>query len=236
MLNLLRPVMRLRPLTSSLAGPRLSRSLHVTSTLRQFNNFDPSDELQPRINRVMDPVNKSYGPLNHNLFKIADEPIYAAPATFQVALAKKSAFTLGLIGTYVSYLFFHYPLLPDLGGYIALGLWIPFPVAQHFLSPYVAKISRVYRRGEPETLENMTKNETVLVETISFLGRKPMCWLLPLKDMKVVNLRGGWANWEYTNPETGDQHCFYVSESNGGFKMDRLWGISERNAGIDSGR
>ncbi|KAG5354354.1 hypothetical protein CJU90_4167 [Yarrowia sp. C11] len=235
MLNLMRPALRLRP--SVYAAPRLSaRSLHTTGVLRQFNNFDPSDELQPRITKVIDPDNQTAGPFNYRLFKIADEPLYSAPATFQVALAKKSAFTLGLIGTYASYLFFHYPLLPDLGGYIALGLWLPFPLATHYLAPYVSKVSRIYRRGEPETLENMTKNETVLIETISLLGRKPMSWIIPLRDLKVVNKRSGWANWEYTNPKTGDQHVFYVSESTGGFKMDRIWGITERNAGIDSGR
>lgn len=238
MLSLLRPAMRLRPSLAPLAVPshRLTRSFHVTPFCRQFNNFDPSDELAPRISKVIDPDNGTAGPFNSNLFKIADEPLYSAPATFQVALAKKSAFSVGLIGTYASYLFFHYPLLPDLGGYAALALWIPFPLAIHFLTPYVAKISRIYRRGETETLENMTKDETVLIETISLIGRKPLAWIIHLKDLKVVNKRGGWANWEYTNPKTGDQHLFYVSESNGGFKMDRIWGITEKNAGIDNGR
>lgn len=227
--------MRLRP-SAKLILILSTRHIHSTPLLRQFNNFDPSDELQPQINKVIDPDARTVGPFNTRLFKIADEPLYSAPATFQVALAKKSAFTLGLIGTYVSYLFFHYPLLPDLGGYLALGLWIPFPVATHYLAPYVAKVSRIYKRGEPETIENMTKDERVLIETISWLGRKPMNWIIPLRDLKVINARGGWANWEYTNPKSGDQHQFYVSESNGGFKMDRVWGITERNAGRDSGR
>jgi hypothetical protein len=115
-------------------------------------------------------------------------------------------------------------------------LLIPIPVFQYLSNPYVTRIFRLYRTDEPQTLENLTKDETIVVEQVGAFGRSVHATQIKVQDIKLVNERFGWVNWEYRDPNSKEVLKMYVADNVGGIKMDRLWGIVEKNSGVDNGR
>lgn len=89
---------------------------------------------------------------------------------------------------------------------------------------------------EPQTYENLTKDETLVVEQVGNFGRSVYATQIKLQDIKLTKERLGWVNWVYEDPETKDVVKMYVADNVGGIKMDRIWGIIEKNSGIDNGR
>jgi hypothetical protein len=99
----------------------------------------------------------------------------------------------------------------------------------------VTRIFRVYKKGETQTLENMTEDETLAVERVSLFGRKAYTTLVKLQDIRRTSKRRGWVNWE-ARDSAGISTGMYVADNIGGLRMDRIWGIIEHNSGIDNGR
>lgn len=113
---------------------------------------------------------------------------------------------------------------------------IPIPVFQYLSKPYVTRIFRLYRTDEPQTYENLVKDETLVVEQVGAFGRSVYATQIKLQDIRIAKERYGWVNWEYRDPETKEVLKMYVADNVGGIKMDRIWGIIEKNSGIDNGR
>lgn len=117
-----------------------------------------------------------------------------------------------------------------------IPLLIPIPVFQYLSKPYVTRIFRLYRADEPQTYENLVKDETLVVEQVGAFGRSVHATQIKLQDIRIVKERYGWVNWEYKDPESKEILKMYVADNVGGIKMDRIWGIIEKNSGIDNGR
>lgn len=168
--------------------------------------------------------------------RLGMDPLYTAPFDHQIAFTKRWCWGVSAIGAYVCYASLGVASLSvtyGLAGFLLMVL--PVPLAQYFTKSYVTRIHRVYRRDEPQTLENMTRDETLAVERVSLSGRKTYTTLVKLQDIRLVNKRRGWVNWEVRDSQ-GVGTGMYVSDNIGGLRMDRIWGIIEHNSGIDNGR
>lgn len=95
---------------------------------------------------------------------------------------------------------------------------------------------RTYLEPQPDTFESIVDDETLVVEQIGKFGRSTSATQIKLSDIRIVHERFGWVNWVYTDPETKEVIKLYIADNVGGIKMDRIWGIIEKNSGIDNGR
>lgn len=105
--------------------------------------------------------------------------------------------------------------------------------AMGFASP------RTYLEPQPDTFESIMEDETLVVEQIGAFGRSVRATQIKLSGLRIApknETRFGWVNWIYTDPETKEVIKLYVADNVGGIKMDRIWGIIEKNSGIDNGR
>lgn len=91
-------------------------------------------------------------------------------------------------------------------------------------------------QAQPQTLEDLVNDETLVIEQIGNFGRSVHATEVKLKDIRIANERMGWVNWVYKDPETKEELKMYVADNVGGIKMDRIWGVIESNSGIDNGR
>lgn len=200
-----------------------------------LSQLDPSDPLEARFNRVKYPGKLFKERMNQD-WVLGQTPLYTAPAATQVGFTKRWAFGIVALGAYVGYIFTGIVDLSTpaiVAGFAALSL--PIPISQYYLGPYVTRIFRVYRRGEPQTYENLIKNETLMIEKIGMFGRSTYGVPIEISQTYRVNKRFGWVNWAYIN-DNGAAVPLYVSDHIGGVKMDRLWGIIEKNSKVKNGR
>lgn len=107
---------------------------------------------------------------------------------------------------------------------------IPLPVVHHFTQDYVSRIFRLHDDTKVQDIDSLTNDETLLVEKISFTGRKYYNTKVKVSELRTVNERAGFVNWRASDT------ALYVKDDIGGIKMDRIWGIAEHNSGIDNGR
>lgn len=99
--------------------------------------------------------------------------------------------------------------------------------------------SRTYLEPQPDTFESITEDETLIVEQVGLFGRSVHATQVKLAGIRLATKsesRFGWVNWIYTDPETKEVFPMYIADNVGGIKMDRLWGIIEKNSGVDNGR
>lgn len=236
------------------------RSFHTSPFLRNTEGLNPNFPDEPmNAPRVRRPGRYFAESINTTKYRLGNWPIYIAPAGPQVAFTKRASLGFAALSGYVGYLATVMasvsPLSATLG---VLPLLLPIPLFQYFSKPYVTRIYRLYERlptikrvsepqedgnqhqeyfeEQPDTFLSLTEDETLVVEQVGIFGRSVHATQIKVKDIKIVNERFGWVNWIYKDEETGDIVKMYVADNVGGIKMDRLWGVIERNSGIDNGR
>ncbi|ANB10976.1 D-tyrosyl-tRNA(Tyr) deacylase [Sugiyamaella lignohabitans] len=207
---------------------------HTSRTLlSEVNPVYPDDS---HLTKIKKPGMLFSEPIDPNL-RMGYNPLYSSPVGGQIAFTKRWSIGLSLIGSYVGYLVHDVTGASDLAGIIGAAVLIaPLPLVQFFAGNYVTNIYRLYRKDEPQTYENLTKDETIVLERIGLFGRKTYATAVKVQDLRLVNKRFGWVNWEYKDPKTNFSTKFYVADNIGGMKMDRIWGIIEKNSGVDNGR
>ncbi|KAK9469751.1 hypothetical protein V1512DRAFT_256936 [Lipomyces arxii] len=184
---------------------------------------------------------------------IARAPIYQASSSYHVAAAKRNVWIFATIGGYFSAALLGMDSIANsMSLLIGIPALVPLPFVTYFTTPYVHRIFRIYDtpEGEPVDVEKVKKNEEFLFECISLWGRGLYNCRVKLEDLRVANKRLGWVNLEVVtpppkvDPETGKEvaverptrRYFYVADDSGGYKMERIWAIIERQSGIDNGR
>lgn len=164
-------------------------------------------------------------------YRAGYDPLYVAPSSKHVATMKRVSLGVGLLGVYVSHLIFNSPIIVNELSYLVSIITIsPIPIVNYFTQNFVSRIFRLYDSTKTQTLENLTTEETLLVEKISWSGRNYYFRTAKVQDLRLANERFGWVNWKT------DKDQFYVTDDIGGIKMDRIWGIVEHNSGVDNGR
>ncbi|KAK9457406.1 hypothetical protein V1511DRAFT_493535 [Dipodascopsis uninucleata] len=229
--------------------------------VRWYSEIDPS---RPEESEVRNSFKTGlYAPLvYHKEYidpskeSISRRPIYEAPSSFHVAATKRVAWTIGILGGYFSSAMYSMDGIPVVMAFlVGLPTTLPLPIVQYLTSSYVSRIYRIYPHpeGHPTNVEELEKNEEFLFECISIFGRSTYNCRVRLSDLRVVNRRFGWVNLEvcddrfnkeYPNQTLAEKALdgsrsrrnFYVTDDVGGYKMERIWAIIERQSGIDNGR
>lgn len=175
-------------------------------------------------------------PLPEN-FRLGYFPIYTAPATSYVSLIKRMSLSGSALGIYVSHLLNTSANFSTSLAVLTLMLSvIPTPIIQYFTSSYVTKIFRLYDKNKtPQTFENLTEDETLVFERMTLGGKRFYNELVNVNNLKLVKTWYGVKLWQHEDSD-GTIRRYYVSDDLGGIKMDRIWGIVEKNSGIHNGR
>lgn len=235
-----------RPIRSSILTT-FTRSFYLVRPLLNVNdNFDflaSPDELnklrtlQEQLVRYR-PGGFSFGPRTLDAkYRTGGTPLYIGPLTKQIALAKKLTLTFGVIGVYVTKILFDIELfLPEVNCLILLIMTLPYPLVQFFSSSYVVSIYRLYDSSKPQTLENLTNDETLVISKLNYTGRRPVNNVVKLDSIDLKLGKLGWQNWCSRDPSTSVMRNYYVEDNTGGIAMDRIWGIVESQNGVNNGR
>lgn len=214
--------------------PRTQRLVRpFSSTGMRRSIVDPSNPEEAHLYKIK-PVGRLFKqPFDSNHYVLSQQPIYEGPNASQISFMKRWACGFSLLGSYVGYLATGVTGIS--GAMAACGLiavMLPLPIIQYFAGSYVSRIFRVYPAGlKRQTLESMTTDETLLVEKISLFGRST--YGVPIKIAKTfaTNQKLGWVDWVYVD-EMNRKEKMFIEDNLGGMKMDRLWGIVEKNSGI----
>lgn len=169
-------------------------------------------------------------------YRYSYSPIYEAPAARLIAMAKRVTMGYAIFGLVVTKMMFDASLVVEslamVMGTVSLA---PFPIVQYLTHPYVSRIYRVYDKTQPQTLENLVKDERLIFEKINWSGKRTYNHLVAVENLQLADKkRFGWVTWKSVEPESVRQ--YYVADNVGGFKMDRVWGIAEKNSGVNNGR
>ncbi|CAH6722517.1 hypothetical protein CLIB1444_10S00210 [[Candida] jaroonii] len=179
-------------------------------------------------------------------YRLAYQPMYEAPSTKYVSLLKRITMGFSVLGIYGAKLL-HDSNVEDI--YLLttiLTFSLPYLGVHYKTKDYITRIFRLYDKTKPQTLENLVNDENLIMEKLSFTGTKTYNNLLKISDNEsltiipeskgLMNLLSPYENWISTDKETGEKQKFYVVDDIGGMKMDRIWGIIEKNSNIDNGR
>ncbi|CDK28478.1 unnamed protein product [Kuraishia capsulata CBS 1993] len=173
-------------------------------------------------------------------FRLGHTHMYDAPLANFNAGAKRNSFGFAVLGLLMSSMMEMTDIFFEgASTLVAFFTVAPFPVVQYLSAPYVAKVFRLYDTSKPQTLENLTDEETLVIQKINFMGTKTYNELVAVKNLRLpkdYETRFGWVNWVLDDPETGTKKYFYIVDDMGGVAMDRIWGIVEKNSGVDNGR
>lgn len=195
-----------------------------------FRRFHTSRLRLHDIVKISQPFSAGYTELPGN-FRTGYDPLYVSPAGNSISLLKRASLGFGVAGLYISHLMSGMPLFSDSLVYLATTLSvIPFPAAHLLTQHYVTRLFRLYDTEKPQNLESLTTDETLVAEKVSFTGRRYYNTLVKVQDLQVIKNGLIKANWK-----TNDG-LFYIVDDVGGIKMDRIWGVAEKNSGIDNGR
>lgn len=206
-----------------LVKPVGSRLFHITSKMTAAAAANPIVKIKPPFGIAATPIDSKY--------RLGYDPIYTSPTYKNIATLKRATLAIGVIGIYASYLINGSPIVANEWGYLISGLTlIPIPTVGFMTQHYVSRIFRLYDSTKPQTLENLTTDETLVAEKISWTGRSYYNRLVKVQDLRLTKERFGWVNWKT------DKDKFYVIDDLGGIKMDRIWGIVEHNSGVNNGR
>lgn len=225
---------------------RVDRVFRASALPRNFRLFsqcrilrsqvDPADPDDPAPYKVKRAGTFFKEPMDPNTY-LGQHPLYEGPFTSQIAFSKRWSMGFLFVGSYVGYLSMGVVGISDSMAMLGLlPLVLPLPLLQYFAGNYVTRVFRVYRKNEVQTYENLTNDETLMVEKLSLFGRSTYGVPIKVKDTYIVNKRLGWINWAYVDPNNNAMVKMYVQDNIGGMRMDRIWGILEKNSGIDNGR
>lgn len=168
--------------------------------------------------------------------RLSNFPLYLSPSISYVLLAKRVSLSAACVGLYGAYWASTASLLStELVSLLGVLSVLPFPLVTYFTQNYVSRIYRLYDTSKSQTLDNMVQKETLVMERMMFGGKR--CYNV-LAELEYITIKKNWYGqtvWHYKNKE-GLERDFYVSDDVGGAKMDRIWGIIEKNSGIDNGR
>lgn len=178
-------------------------------------------------------------------FRLSYQALYEAPGAKYVALLKRLTLSFAVIGGYGAKLLFDSVQLDDIYGVATLvGCGLPAVYVQYKTKDYVTRIFRLYDKDKPQTLENLVNDEQLIIEKLSFTGGKTYNQLLKISDNKGLKLLNPktlpfftpYSTWEETSPSGTVLNKHFIVDDVGGMKMDRIWGIVERNSDVDNGR
>ncbi|KAF5211867.1 hypothetical protein E0198_001413 [Clavispora lusitaniae] len=175
-------------------------------------------------------------------YRLSYEPLYEAPGSKYVAMLKRLTLSLGVLGVYGAKLFWESVQFDDVYALATLiGTWSPALLVQYKTRDYVTRVFRLYDKEQPQTLENLVRDEKLVMEKLNVTGGKTYNTLLKVADNDSLKLCNGdtpsllpYRSWQ--SSENGHKEYFYLVDNVGGMKMDRLWGIVEHNSGVDNGR
>lgn len=211
-----------------------NRLFHTSTCLRSITNPVSTDE-SFKI-KLRKPGKMWSEPLDPKK-QLSMRPIYEAPAGHHIAFTKRATFGFLFIGLYAGYVTLTAATLPNILGLVGiLPIAVPIPLLHYLTKHYVTRVFRLYDKDVVQTYDNITKDETLVIEKISTFGRSLHATEIKLKDIKLANGRYGWVNWVAKDEASGEVIPMYIADNVGGIKMDRLWGIVEKNSGVDNGR
>lgn len=233
------------------------RSFSVLSRSRAKRSFTPSDSSVESDEIVSennpwsptledDPVyvqerNKFRKTKLPEQYRLAYLPLYEAPASKYVSMLKRLTLSVGVLGVYGAKLFYESSQFDDLYAYATLaGTFTPLAVVQYKTKDYVTRIFRLYDKTKPQTFENLVGDEKLILEKLNFTGRSTYNELLTITDNKDLKLLPPpktylpYSTWRESSGST--TRDFYVMDNIGGIRMDRIWGLIEKNSQINNGR
>ncbi|KAI5967878.1 hypothetical protein CANMA_002646 [Candida margitis] len=210
--------------------------------ISENNPWSPTLEDDPIFIQERHKITKTQLP---EYYRLSYNPIYEAPAAKYVSILKRLTLSFGVVGLYGSKLIYESTQFDDSFAYTLLaGTIIPIILVQWKTKDYVTRIFRLYNKTIPQTLDNLVKDENLIVEKLNFTGGKTYNELLKITDNKSLIISPEHKFWKpYTTwedksngQENGSKREFYIVDDIGGIKMDRLWGVVEKNSGINNGR
>ncbi|QPG73133.1 hypothetical protein FOA43_000439 [Brettanomyces nanus] len=195
-----------------------------------------------------DPIRyRTHGTSFYNLrlpenYRLGNQAIYQNPLINFVIGAKRLSLAFGVIGVLFAYLMDRTGIVwPQISEAVAIISLIPFPVLLYLYQPYVARVFRIYDTKKPQTMENLIKDEKILLEKINWNGFKTYNELVRVDSLRAPDKndyesRFGYVNLVSEDPKTGLKMYYYINDGFGNVKMDRIMAISERKAGVNNGR
>jgi hypothetical protein len=207
-----------------------------SSCVRRAESVDPISLDTSHLVRIRTPGKFISDPIDPSK-RLGFNPLYTSPMGSQVAYTKK--FSVGFLGlgSCALYLLNGAGVVEGFGALAAIiPLIFPIPVVNYLTKPYVTRIFRLYDKEGAQTYENITKDETLVIEQIGMFGNRHHATAVKVKDIRIGKERFGWVNWICKDSNSGELLKFFVADNVGGLKMDRIWGIIETNSGVDNGR
>ncbi|KAI5956392.1 hypothetical protein KGF54_000867 [Candida jiufengensis] len=215
-------------------------SVESDTLISDNNPWSPTLEEDPVFVQERDKFFKTQLPPQ---YRLSYAPIYEAPASKYVSMLKRLTLSFSVIGIYGSKLLFESSQFDDSFAYsLLIGVFIPVLLVQYKSRDYVTRIFRLYNKNLPQTLNNLVNDENLIIEKLGFTGGKTYNELLKISNNPNLKLSPPpkvykpYTTWEEKNPNTGIKREFYIVDNVGGIKMDRLWGIVEKNSNVNNGR
>ncbi|CAK9441723.1 uncharacterized protein LODBEIA_P55910 [Lodderomyces beijingensis] len=213
--------------------------------LSENNPWSPTFEDDPIWIQERDKIRKTK---LADKYRLSYRPLYEAPASKYVSLLKRLTLSFGVVGAYGAKLIYQSAQFDDSLAYTLLaGVIIPIVVVQWKTRDYVTRIFRVYDKTKSQSLPNLVAEEQLIAEKLNFTGGRTYNELIQISDSSkelVLSPKQRWfmpyATWEEKGAKKtgggGGKREFYVMDNIGGTKMDRIWGIVEKNSGVNNGR
>lgn len=240
------------PLVSLIPASRHLLLVRYKSTpLRSPDSEFESDEVVSPNNPWLptlytDPVrvySRASWPLSRTLpshMRLSYTPLYDSPGGKYAGMLRKTTFGFALCGAYAAKLIADLAQFDDVYAITALtACIIPWIVVQVKTRHYVVRLWRLYdNRDTPQTLELLTTNETLVAEKLTIGGGRTYNELINVDSLlrlasppnAVSRVLGPYTAW------TQNKTHHYIADNVGGLKMDRIWGIVEKNSGVNNGR
>ncbi|CAI5760091.1 unnamed protein product [Candida verbasci] len=226
---------------------RYSSSSSLKSTDSQITTDEILSENNPWSPSLEDDPVYIYEPNNIRRTKLPDNyrlsynELYESPSYKHVSIMKRFTLSFSVIGLYGGKLLYESPQFDNLYSYLmVIGTLLPAVLVQYKSRDYVTRIFRLYDKSKPQTYENLVNDEQLIIEKLSFWGSKTYNELLKLTDNKNIKIDNDnkwykpYSTWIEKTPKWARK--FYVVDNIGGMKMDRVWGLIEKDSGINNGR
>ncbi|KAK9462278.1 uncharacterized protein V1516DRAFT_674200 [Lipomyces oligophaga] len=248
----------IRPKTCRLPGPFCQ---HAFQPSRAMSELSPSSGKEDTVTTkyrsgLYAPYIYAEKELDLTKTHLANSPLYTASSSFHVAATKRTAWVFAMLGGYFSVAMLSMESIPlAISAILGIPSVVPLPFVLYYTTPYVNRIFRIYNspEGVPIDTTKLDVNEEFLFECLSITGRSLYNCRVKLCDLRVVNKRNGWVTLEVVDsaaesrlrPQnaferafdgTRTRRWFYVADDIGGYKMERLWAIIDRQSGVDNGR
>lgn len=209
-------------------------SVESDEILSENNPWSPTLEDDPVYVQERNKFRKTKLPQQ---YRLAYLPLYEAPASKYVSMLKRLTLSVGVLGIYGAKLFYESSQFDDLYAYATLAAtFTPLALVQYKTKDYVTRIFRLYDKTKPQTLENLVSDEKLILEKLNFTGGSTYNELLTItdnKDLKLLPPAKPYLPYSTWRDNTRD---FYVMDNIGGIRMDRIWGLIEKNSQVNNGR